>query len=149
MESDLEENYKKNAFIHAIKTGKVPARSGLGSRLYLLAGFSHDRVPYCTLENCDFPKEYPDKTNLTKRLAYNRYVYSIKESSFDDAISSKDMRNVFDKYLKDYEIIHHWNYIFVYFDPTNMPSWAVLDNDLKLKYPNNHRVDKRGFVYYK
>jgi hypothetical protein len=67
----------------------------------------------------------------------------------DDHLFSNNMKNVFEKYLKDYTLIRHWNYIFVYFDPKNTPSWAILDNDLKNMYPNNHRVDKRGFIYYK
>lgn len=150
MESNLEDIYKKNQFIHAIKNnGKVPTRSGLGGRLYLLAGYTQHRV-YCTMESCNAPLTgNPLDYKFTKRLAYSRYIYNIKQGTIDDHINSKQMRDTFEKYLKEYEIVNHWNYIFVYFDPNNLPSWALMDNDLKIKYPNNYRVDKKGFVFYK
>jgi len=150
MDSDIEEAYKKNQFIHAIKNdGKIPTRAGLGTRLYLLAGYTRNR-PYCTLEKCDAPlSEHPDKESFNRRLCYSRQVYNMTSGVIDDHLFSNNMKNVFEKYLKDYALIRHWNYIFVYFDHKNTPSWAMLDNDLKLMYPNNHRVDKRGFIYYK
>jgi hypothetical protein len=149
MESDLENEYKKKQFIHAIKTGKIPTRSGLGTRLYLLAGYTKNR-PYCTLENCEPPLlEHPKKEHFTKRLCYSKHVYSMENGEIEKHLHSKDMINVFDKYLKNYEIVRHWAYVFVYFDPKNSPSWAILDEDLKNKYPNNYIVDKRGFIQYK
>lgn len=147
MEYRLEDDYKKKQFIHALKTGKVPLRSGLGSRLYLLAGFNKSR-PYCTLENCNPPlSENPDGIFFTKRLCYNKNVYTIP--NIVNNLCSKEMLDTFEKYLKNYTIVNHWAYIFVYFDPKNMPSWAVLDEDLKNKYPSNFKFDKRGFVQYK
>jgi len=149
MDFEIEETYKKNQFIEAIKNGKIPTRSGLGSRLYLLAGYTRNR-PYCTLETCNSPLvEHPDRESFTKRLSYSRHVYNMSNGTIDDHIFSKQMRNVLEKYLKQYALVHHWNYIFIYFDPKNTPSWAILDNDLKNMYPENHKIDKRGFVYYK
>jgi hypothetical protein len=150
MDSEIEEIYKKNQFIHAIKNnGKVPNRSGLGGRLYLLAGYTQHRV-YCTMESCNTPitGHLLDNT-FTKRLSYSRYIYNLEKGTIDDHIHSKQMRDTFQKYLKEYVIVNHWNYIFVYFDPKNSPSWALMDNDLKSMYPYNYRVDKKGFVFYK
>ena len=150
MNSDIEDIYKKNQFIHAIKNdGKLPTRSGLGSRLYLLAGYTRYR-PYCTMESCNPPVTGdPLDHTFIKRLAYSRHVYKFGKEEIDNHIFSKSMRDTFQKYLKDYAIVGHWNYIFVYFDPNNIPSWAILDNDLKTMYPDNYRVDKKGFVFYK
>lgn len=150
MDSDIEDIYKKNQFIHAIKNnGKIPTRSGLGARLYLLAGYSQHR-PYCTMENCDPPiTGHALDHTFTKRLCYNRYIYKFEKGEIENHIFSNQMKDTFQKYLKEYSIYSHWNYIFVYFDPNNLPSWALLDNDLKRMYPNNYRVDKKGFVYYK
>jgi len=147
MESEFEEIYKKKQFLHALKTGKVPLRAGLGTRLWLLAGFNKGRV-YCTVEKCDPPlTDNEDTLSFTKRLCFSKTTYLTP--TIVDKLHSQQMRDTFKKYLKSYEIVNHWAYIFVYFDPKNTPSWAILDEDLKNKYPNNYVVDKRGFIQYK
>lgn len=147
-EAEIQDIYKKKLFLETIKNGKTPRRSGLGSRLYNLAGYT-DSI-YCNIESNMPVKYFQTKPNLTKVLCYNRNSYNGSNMiNLAPKLTSDKMVQVFEKYLKEYYIHRHWNYIMVLFDPSKVACWSIMDNDLKLMYPKNHMVNKHGFVFYR
>ena len=78
MESELEEEYKRRQFLSALKTGKLPKRSGLGKRLYLLGGYN-DTTPWCTKDRY----ETIVCPHLPNRLSYSKNIYGFDRKQFD------------------------------------------------------------------
>ena len=147
LEEEIQDLYKKRLFLEIIKTGKTLKRSGLGLRLYHLAGFTDNNM-YCEISSHISIKIPYLNLSLTKVLKFSKHNFNHK-GQLTDKIMGQNMRKVFDKYLKDYYIYNHWSHVKVFFDPKKVACWSVLDNDLKLMYPNNHYVNKYGFIYYR
>jgi len=147
---EIADTYKKKLFLETIKNGKTPRRSGLGSRLYLLAGFT-GHIP-CTMEPV-YHKTFPAfKRHLTKVLRYPKTTYTWgKPRSWDlyKDLETPQMQNVFKKYLKDYYISSRATGYYVYFDPRVTESWGVLDADLLKVHPNKCKISNKGFIYFK
>ena len=88
-EAEIQDIYKKKLFLETIKNGKTPRRSGLGTRLYNLAGYT-DSI-YCNIESNMPVKYFKAKPNLTKVLCYNRNCENpgVNLNNFSMIISSE------------------------------------------------------------
>jgi hypothetical protein len=152
---DSKERYNQTVFLETIKTGKMPKRSGLGARLYLLGGFT--KVVSSTLKkNIKLKKYNIEKLRhvsidgFTNRIEFCRGWYDPhNNSTISYNLKSDKMDRVFTKYLGTYFFETYQSYSYVYFKPDVVINWGELDDDLMKMYPNKCRVDKRGFVYYK
>lgn len=147
---NLEEVYRKRLFLQTIKNGKTPKRSGLGTRLYHLAGFK-DFV-HCNIESIINNKYVKiAHPNLNRVLHYSTYQpFGSTLNKIQINLASDEMHRTFQKYLKHFVIVARWGtQVLVYFDSEKVSSWAVLDEDLKSVHPKNYKVSKNGFVYYK
>jgi hypothetical protein len=98
-------------------------------------------------------KDETDETKYINRLEYYKKSWfplvGGRELNITPHISSESMRRVFAKYLGSHKVVPSSGYVFVYYKPSTIIDWALLDEDLKTMYPKNHRIDKRGFVYFK
>jgi tRNA G10 N-methylase Trm11 len=145
--TELEDLYKKRLFLETIKNGRTPKRSGLGLRLYHLAGFT-DNI-YCTVEPIKKLKRWDLKSHLTKALYYSIFTHDSIRNKIKTNLESDKMLRVFQKYLKDFDTRFYSFRFSVSYDPTKVACWSELDNDLKLMYPKNHIVNDVGFIYYR
>jgi len=152
---DCKDQYNKTLFLETIKTGRTPKRSGLGTRLYLLAGFTNIVYTTCKrnlkVKNYNSSKlQHVSVNGLTNRIEFSRNFYNpyYKHDVVSNLKSAK-MHGVLERFLGEYYFETRIAYAFVYFKPDVEINWGELDHDLRIKYPNKTRVDKRGFVYYK
>jgi len=148
MDSKIEEKYTKTLFLETIKTGKTPKRSGLGNRLYILGG-NTAQILTTLQRNLNPPTQLKHQPEFSNRISFYINSWNYSSRTVVDYLYSQDMTNVFRKYLGDYHISRNYAYVFVYFKHDCIISWALLDEELKLKYPHNHRINKYGFVYHK
>lgn len=150
-EQNLEQEYKKKLFLETIKTGKTPKRSGLGTRLFHLAGFT-DNIA-CTVEPTNnTARMFNEHKHFTKCLRFSvleGFAAFNNQKCYRDKLQSAAMHIAFKKYLKEFRVIRTSIYYMVYFDPRQVADWAILDADLLALYPKRCRIDKRGFVYLK
>jgi hypothetical protein len=153
---DSKEHYNQVIFLETIKTGKTPKRSGLGYRLYLLAGFTDPL--YATVKKNVYVSKYTfeDYTKvsingLANRMEYYKSFFNRHNTNnFNKNLHSNEMQQIFQKYIGDHIIVSdRTNYISVYYKPNVVINWGQLDEDLLKKYPNNCKINKLGFVYYK
>ena len=155
---DSKEKYNQIIFLETIKTGKMPKRSGLGYRLYLLAGFTRPIMATCK-KNIKIKKYNFDQLNyvsiegLTNRIEfYTGVVYDVvlhNQNSISKDLMSPQMETVFRKYLGLHRIVKNGPNTYVYYKPNVVINWGELDDHLQKMHPTKCRIDKRGFVYYK
>lgn len=146
------EKYQQTLFLETIRTGKTPKRSGLGNRLTLLAGYTSAML--CTLKsNIKLPAGHiAEKLGKTNKLEYFKRSWCFRNSKeiyATEQLLSLKMKNTFTKYLGENIVQVGVSYINVFYKNDAVIDWGLLDEDLKKMYPNNCRIDKRGFVYYK
>lgn len=142
MEYNDQDAYNKRLLVETLKRGKKPKRAGLGTRLYHLAGFT-DHI-YCVLH-----RDVKDKKHLSVRLRYTKWAVFTRQNM--DNLHSKEMHEIFTKYLGEYVISGRDNSycVEVFFSPDVEINWGALDLALREKYPNNHTIDNKGFVHIK
>jgi len=151
---DYKEKYNQTLFLETIKTGKTPKRSGLGTRLMLLAGVTNPVLSTLKknikkpLKGNELEYVFGETTKLNRIEFYkNTFVYGGTYRIQNDIIGDA-AKAVFYKYLGRHLIKSNGAYVFVFFSNDIEINWGDLDEALKLKYPKSHRIDKRGFVYF-
>jgi hypothetical protein len=143
MRNELQEKYNQTVFLETIKTGKIPKRSGLGGRIFLLAGIKTIISSTCFK---NVKPRYLHSLLTNKIVIYKNYSSGYK---LVEQITHPNVKSIITKYLGYHVIEYKPNTIEIFYDKDVIPNWALLDNDLKIMYPRNCRIDKRGFVYYK
>jgi hypothetical protein len=151
---DCKERYNQTVFLETIKMGREPKRSGLGYRLYLLAGFT-TAITSISKKNIKLKKynfyklEKVSVNKTTNRIEFYRHFYDPFSTNLVLDLKSEQMQKTLKKYLGTYLLEFRGAYAYVYYKPDVVINWGELDEDLKNKYPTKCRIDKRGFVYYK
>ena len=149
---DSKEKYNQVVFLETIKTGRAPKRSGLGSRLYLLAGFTGP-ILCNSKKNVQPNKKIRDSkvSEYTSRLEFYKNIWTPMgiHGKVVENLMSNNMKNVLTKYLGSHYLVNGSAYFYVYYKPDVVINWGQLDEDLRIMYPTKCRIDKRGFIYYK
>ena len=149
-DKEIDDKYKKDLFLGALKEGKIPARKNFFKNIVYLCGFGRELnyvntfqsnlENYTTCARLHFPISYHTvQTNQEKRkklVDTPKFSYSLK------------------RYLSDkFKITWPTGWMCkecldIHYNREDM-KWSLVDNDLLLEHPKNTEKRKNGFVYIK
>lgn len=136
--SDQQRNYEYKKMMHTLSSGKPLIRRGVFNRIFELLGACSSKM-----------QAKPIKDSPYDRCVELGYMHI-------GCIFNKEFKAAFDRYLVEYHVVpcrtldqknkpSNYGHISVYFKWEQV-QWGLMDSDLKEKYPNASKIDKRGCV---
>lgn len=136
--SDQQRNYEYKKMMHTLSSGKPLVRRGVFNRIFELLGVYSSKMQAKPIKNSEYDR--------CVELGYMHI----------GCIFNKEFKAAFDRYLGEYHVVpcrvldhdnkpSNYGHISVYFKWDKI-QWGLMDCDLKEKYPNATKIDKRGCV---
>lgn len=138
----VSEEYKKKQFLNAVKNGKKAIRRGLATRLFHLAGYvrSGYDLPWSTLRKT-YKNEFDTLMEINTMGGYDG-TSEYKHAAVQDI----NFHKILSLFLGKHDLLSN-GYDYNLFYNKSKICWGILDEALKIAYPDNHKINENGFVY--